>query len=764
MEGLILDDADMIEMGYLGAGTVRRLGTAGRGELVPFWDALSTEEQRKITGEFAAEDDFDGALAAIAQAFIKSNISGGTEIIGEASTWDRLSPLARMIYIGIADEARFTAPTSKWTWVDILELGQAGIAAVKNPRIKASQFFEDHLKVITDLREMRETAADRTLVRDSLGRRLIGDHYVFSSIYYNTFANLEDVTTTTVVFPSGKVRHTIRMPDGSEFNITPDPVTGSPAYIEDHAAFAAYLKKTVDAEVKITVLPGSFATDELVCFILQNFTFKYDAKEGMTATTASTMEQRSVYMQHADAIFSQVRKWMKQMDVPYNLSSLANIPSLIHYMIVKAEESGDPIYSATGIVNKTYETRHKKGLCAAMLDWHGMGRIENFFKATADQTARPVTSIADACKRTAARRLVENENPQYNKVFATTDIGLFGKQDPEKAVASKFFPCVEWLKDKCDLSLDVDIYGYASGAALPAVQKVFADTVKIAGFDQNQRRNSQVPVTSGWTVESGWIGDGGILIDNSYGEHENVDLCNLKMDKLRARWDRRPYYAGVLKFYCTPNSRTVVTKALFSLPCGMEGIASMYEEYQLFATGKAHAPELFLAFAKPRAASLPAIDLPTRQVLTNNVLLPLYAKVVLIDIANKFRSYGYSRGTTMALGPHLDKIVGDIYHQTLRITLLASVPQYRRGRLSTLFGVGKKVVGDDMDISFSFDTTFGEMRKFVGGITGIYNDAAMAEPMDDASPEEEGDGMITDRGAKRMREDDESSKGKEKHN
>jgi len=235
-----------------------------------------------------------------------------------------------------------------------------------------------------------------------------------------------------------------------------------------------------------------------------------------------------------------------------------------------------------------------------------------------------VGGVADACKNVEKRRSEEVPSglSRFNEVSTANNLCL----EPRKANdTGKFSVITAWFREHgVGLPESADVVGVGAGGAIQPLQ-AWNPKIKLQTYDATRQRQNDHKFTV-WKIHQDYPHTSDLLIDDSYGEGVAgvKEAMAAKCEKIAAAG----YEHVCVKFYLTSDVKT--SFAPLRLPNQLEILGSCYSQVTIVAPTRSHSPEIY--FMGTGFVGIDGNkDGPAR------LIAPLYAKVILMDIANRFR-------------------------------------------------------------------------------------------------------------------------------
>lgn len=753
-EAEVYSDEQWRATDFYGENFVPFLEERGRHDLVEFWRSLKPDVHMRFSKTYAVVDDgVTGAIAELASMLVRDNPITHLEAemfgVGEYDDYDYVS---RAVYIGILDD-KYIKPFEKLSEGDKMNIYFKLMSTVQNPSILAAFYTWDHLHILHDLRRLRDKGCDREGVRDSLARKLTANEYAFSCNYFAAWRSLRGASMERVPATSTtKSFYRLKLPTGDLLDVMPDPVMGAPLYIKDAEKFADILRNYAGPSAKITVLPGGVGWHEMVGFILHHFKISYLPNVGITCSNLATAMNSATYFKgrelQANKILDCFKRWASEIQVPFNLNGARNIPALVHYILHHGS-----VQDPTNFVNLTnLEMSYSMKVSAALKNegakWRSFQSLKEYGMALSSKMPVPVDSMGKAVQMNGERRADENKVPELNRLFSTTDASMFGPQDPICANASKYGPVMHWVKKYVPTAKSCDIYGYGGGGIRNSLETYYPDC-EIRGYDRSPTKAAlKDGIKGGWTMGSGYVGDGDLIFDSSFGENEQIDLNNrLKVGELRKRiLSGSAPAGGFIKFTFTKDAQFSMGK----FPYEIESIASMYEHFVMMAPGHLHSPEVFVCFAGPRRTPVPVTNTKS----LSSLIVPYQAKIALIHMGNLIRGSLFWRGVPIHIGPLARLYFGKIFEDACIAVGFSQLEITLAGEMKDMFVETKAAAaGDVYESTAEFDPSVYD-AFVVGAVSAMvdpseFYSAAEANASERDGREKEADLMPAESVAKR---------------
>jgi hypothetical protein len=452
-------------------------------------------------------------------------------------------------------------------------------------------------------------------------------------------------------------------PAGTSFECQLDPISRSPLWVKDFAAFAAEIAAITGTNV--VVLPGGYAMFETVSAIMcvRKPTWDVDHLflDTLPSTTASSAyagywAQPGKEKKFQD-ILDKLPAWSKDYPPPQNLAGAARMPEYLHYLLHQVREGGMlPELPQDSIFELYITGRLTDAYADHMMNWIRCRKFSQFYEETKTGKA-PIQSLGDACKKGAERRQYDTRNPAFSILTQSSTANGSHNEPRDMNAVVKAQILVQSAKALGAPEPRLIAYtGVGSASAVPALKALSSSASIITYGTMRTKTNSEEFRV--WGMEDGFPEACDFLYDDSYGEGDE-DIQTRARNKVPSLSRRPGIETAILKFYPddswamrwrnVKDPATGKFKPDVELPCNLNPLVSMFDHVTVKSPGRAHSQEIYFVCTGRRQRP---VDEEAARVARIDIYSRIMLKAALMGVANDFRAFCTKYGHPVAFTSH----------------------------------------------------------------------------------------------------------------
>lgn len=644
-------------------------------------------------------------------------------------------PVARLVYLRTVPAIYLTKPMSI---SGLIQYGSS-VGGVSTDSGQHEWDFDGSSKIQADYDMLTALNPAEDIIRASLSIGATDRDIYFAAGLFHGFLDIQDCKLVEMTLSGGRKVAALQLPSGRTFELVCSPITGAPMYIADAEAFEAELRR-FSGNKRIHVIPCDKALLAVYAYIMATCACSYQTGVGLTVKRVPNEQFKGLMTlgdrrKIGELVVSKLPDWSKQCKPSTMLSTKSQLPAYLHMLLNWARKHDPDIVWPSEGAAKVFENATERRLDAVMAVWKVYKNLGDYGKALSDGAQVPVLGIHDAAKKVAERRDVENKSPFYNGVFNGTDVTAGPCWPVSIASGHKYMVATAILKRLVGAKAPptATVWGVGDATMCPFLHD-WSPTMLIDTYDGTKRQGVMERFTP--ADLSGPYPESDCLIDVSYGDADRINNAKKIIKITTAK--RRPS-CGYIKLYMGPEERVVVTPRL-KLPYDIQELFEIYSDIVVCAPGKAHSPELFVIFANPGRC---------KPEVAARALSAIFAKGILMDISNKWRSELWASGQIIGMGNKLQLTLPGLYKEFESILAFGVAPRIKTRNLKDVISIVTKeeedytalpalAVGDAASLSSL-------MSDFLS--LGTKRDADDEPPPADMVEEDEHDALLQGAGA-----------------